>query len=130
VRAIGGNGFGVATRASVPAAGAAVLVNVESPRLAISASHKIDDLKPISAMDAKQYTYRIPGRADGWGSIESTDDRVRTAQNKEWVIGVPVGDAIASLPAANGKMPTTDQLVAGIYTKRTNAAGFRDIDLK
>jgi hypothetical protein len=103
---------------------------VTNANLVIAASHKIDDLQPIAAMDARQYTYRIPGRADGWGTIEFTDERVRTQQNKEWMIGVPVGDGIASLSAANGKMPTADQVVANVYAKRANALTFREIDFR
>jgi hypothetical protein len=105
-----------------------LLFSIEAPRLSIATSQKIDDLKPIAAMDAKQYTYRIPGRRDGWGAIEFTDERVRTQQAKEWMIGVPVGNTITVLPAASGKVPSVDQLVAAVYKKRMNAERFRDID--
>ena len=115
---------------AVSASHTEVLAGVDSPRLAINASHHINDLKPITAMDVKQYTYRIPGRADGWGTIEFTDERVRKQQDKEWMIGVPVGDTITMLPAANGKMPSADQVVNALYTKRANATMFRQLDFK
>lgn len=127
-RPIGG-GIALAPRA-VSLSRADVLVGVELPRLAISASHRIDDLKPIAAMDVKQYSYRIPGRADGWGTIEFTDERVRKQQDKDWMIGVPVGDSITALPAANGKVPSADQVVNAIYAKRANATMFRELDFK
>lgn len=119
-----------------PIAGVSPIVRKEtmfsmaSPQLSIAASLKVNDLKPIAAMNENQYTYRIPGRGDGWGAIEFMDKRVRTQQAKEWMIGVPVGDGITALPAASGKVPSADQLVASVYARRMNAERFRDIDFK
>jgi hypothetical protein len=104
--------------------------SVAALRSSIARSQKTEDLKPIAAMDRKRYTYRLPGRGDGWGAIEFTDPRIRKQQDKQWIIGVPVGDAIAALPAGAGKVPTVDQLVTSIYSKRTTAATFREIDFK
>ncbi len=101
-----------------------------SPRLSVAASQKLDDLEPIAGMDSRHYTYRIPGRRDGWGAIELATDRAKKQSEKAWTIGVPVGDGIAALPIASGKMPTVAQLVSSVYEQRTKATMFRELDFK
>lgn len=101
-----------------------------SPRESLSFSQTVEDLKPISTLNPRELTIRIPGRSDGWGVIEFTDDATRAKQSKEWVVGVPVGEGIATLQVGRGKLPTVDQLVSSVYTRRTNAELFRDLDFK
>lgn len=91
-------------------------------------SRDLKTLEPIAAMDAKTLTFRVPGRADGWGTLEITDDLLKRQQSKSWNIGVPVGDRLAIVSAGSGKLASTSQVVDEVYKVRAVAERFRDLE--
>lgn len=91
-------------------------------------SRDFKTLQPIAQMDPKKLTFRVPGRADGWGTLEITDDLLKRQQSKSWNIGVPVGDRVAIVTAGSGKLASTTQVVDEVYKARTGAERFRDLE--
>jgi hypothetical protein len=92
------------------------------------ASRDLKTLQPIAQMDPKKLTFRVPGRADGWGALDLTDDLVKRQQSKSWNIGVPVGDRVAVVAVANGKLASTNQVVDEVYKVRAGVQRYRDLE--
>jgi hypothetical protein len=84
-------------------------------------------LDPIAKMAADTVTFRIAGRADGWGSIPLQNDVDRRAQNKTWQIGVPVGRTLAAVTIGAGALPPASDLITKIYHPRVVATEIADL---
>lgn len=78
-------------------------------------------LKNIADMDPRTLTYRMSGRADGWGVLPIIDDLQRQQASKTWKVGVPVGDKMASFTVGATTQTTRAQVINSIYKGRINA---------
>ena len=84
-------------------------------------SRDVAVLQPIANMDARTLTFRIPGRADGWGVLPVTDELQKRQQSKTWTVGVPAGGGTATFTVGAGAAPAATEVVAKIYQARVTA---------
>jgi hypothetical protein len=87
----------------------------------------VSALDPIAKMSAQSVTFRIAGRADGWGAIALQSDVDRRAQSKAWQVGIPVGRKLATVSLGAGALPPVSDLIAKIYRPRIAETEVRDL---
>jgi hypothetical protein len=85
------------------------------------------DLQAIANQDTQRFTFRVPGRAEGWGSMGFVEPQLKRVQGKEWAVGIPAGEKVVALPAGGGRLPASDRIVSELYVARQAARSFKDL---
>jgi hypothetical protein len=121
-----GDGLVTDTRSSTSTPTIPPVAVLAPPKFIVS--RRIEELEPIAKMDVKAITFRIPGRADGWGKLSVIESSVRQQIAKPWTIGVPTGDKMVYINVEGGNEPGVDAITKNIYEARVVATQFRDLD--
>jgi len=87
-------------------------------------------LTPIAKMDAQTLTYRVPGREDGWGTLNIPDETLKRQFTKAWSVGVPLGSTIVAFKLGSKAQPSPTDLIKTLYEPRLTLQRFKDIDWK
>ncbi len=90
-------------------------------------SRDFKTLQPIANKDPQKLTFRVPGRADGWGTLSVTDDLLKRQQSKAWRVGVPAGDRMVVFSVGSGLLPSVAQLTNDVYRSRLATTRFKDL---
>lgn len=110
------------TVTSSPISGtSAAAVRSLAPRWSTSVSRDPAVLAPLTTRDANTVTYRIPGRADGWGSLPLLTDAERAEQAKPWSLGVTAGAQPVQFELSNRARLSADDVAAKLYQSRIAA---------
>ena len=104
-----------------------VLVSSAISIVRVPLSRDVSALDPIAKMASDTVTFRVAGRADGWGAIPLQNDVDRRAQNKMWQLGVPVGRTLASVSIGAAALPPASDLIAKVYQPRVVATEIVDL---
>jgi Tc toxin complex TcA C-terminal TcB-binding domain len=91
-------------------------------------SRDIGELRPIAELDTRQFSYRLPGRADGWGTLPFTDPLLKKQQAKSWNVGFQVGDEVPVFAISAGQPFAVDALTSQFYDKRIAAEAYKDLN--
>lgn len=78
-------------------------------------------LGPIEKMDPNSITFRVPGRADGWGSLTLPTEAQVEQQAKPWTVGIPVGGKVTTFDLAAGRVPSSATIIEQVYEPRVTA---------
>jgi hypothetical protein len=118
----------IALNSSTFAAGEAAPVRAVALRVNAFASRDVTALQSIANRDARTLTYRVPGRADGWGSVPVLVTSQVRQQARMWQLVVPIGETTVSFELGNGKRVAVNELVSKIYDGRRAAQDLGGID--
>ncbi|MEZ2354654.1 hypothetical protein [Caballeronia sp. RCC_10] len=119
----------VALNATILPAVAATALREMALNVGDFVSRDMNALQPISQQDAQSLTFRVPGRADGWGTLPSLNESQIHQQSKTWQVGVSVGEKIVSFELGGATQLTVDDVVRKIYEPWRTAQRFADIDM-
>jgi hypothetical protein len=108
-------------------AGAATPIQAASPHLADATTLDTAVLAPIVRKDPQSVTFRILGRADGWGVLPLTTPTERSAISQPWNLGVVAGQTTAIFSLGNLHMLSAEEVTAKIYAVRRDAATANDL---
>jgi tetratricopeptide (TPR) repeat protein len=84
-------------------------------------------LRPVVGKDASTLTFRIPGRAEGWGVLDLSDPLLNQQRARTWTVGVPTGRTTATFVVGEGKPAVPEQVAERLYRSRVSKD--RAIDL-
>ncbi len=84
-------------------------------------------LVPVVGKDATRLTFRIPGRAEGWGVLDLADQLLNQQRARSWTVGVPTGRTTATFTVGEGKPAVPEQVADKLYQSRIGKT--RAVDL-
>lgn len=108
----------IALNTSTFSAAEAAPVRAMALRVNAFASRDVNALASIANRDAQTLTYRVPGRADGWGSLPIMETSQVRQQAKTWQLDVPIGEKTVSFELGSGKRLNVNDLVSNVYDGR------------
>ncbi len=75
-------------------------------------------LRPVVGKDPTTLTFRIPGRAEGWGVLDLSDQLLNQQRARSWTVGVPTGRTAATFAVGEGKPAPAEQVADQLYRSR------------
>jgi hypothetical protein len=87
-------------------------------------------LNAIANKDTQSFTWRVPGRSDGWGAAPFLDPELKKQQAKPWKVGVPAGQRIVSFNVGASLPLNAEKVTSELYQPRIAAKKFVDINLQ
>ncbi|UCC29691.1 MAG: hypothetical protein JSU86_15985 [Phycisphaerales bacterium] len=81
-------------------------------------SRRLSKLSPIAQQHSNSVTYRIPGRAEGWGSVGRADPAHKRQLDKSWTVGVLIDDKTQQFIVGSGQVPKAAEIAATLYEPR------------
>jgi hypothetical protein len=84
----------------------------------IEVTRDITPLVPVVGKDPRTLTFRIPGRAEGWGLLDLSDQLLNQQRARSWKVGVPTGQTTATFAVGEGKPVPAEQVADRLYRSR------------
>ncbi|MEF8842140.1 MAG: tetratricopeptide repeat protein [Haloarculaceae archaeon] len=94
----------------------------------LEARTDLQSLEFVGQRDRDTLAVRWPGESGGWSGVPLTTPAEEAGRTMDWTLGTTAGNDVVELTWTDGRRPSTNDLVDGIYRPRIDATALSALE--